>query len=593
MDEQAFTGHVFSLHLRFDGRNAFLQGTLWWPGLEVWISLWSYPANPMGLLTMQHWPTRLTSLDRFLNRFTRLRPGEGGSVVAFFTYALLMMVSYYILKTIREPLLLSGSSAEMKSYAYAVTALVLLFIVPLYGFAFRHTGKQQLTRYVTGFFLFNLAIFYLLGRAGMDIGFAYYVWVGIFNVMITAQFWAFAADSYNVKSGKRLFPLIMVGATLGGLLAPWVSGALFPTVGPWTLLMAAMVLLALTIPCVGWARSSVPPGSRTHLAGADEKPDGGILGGISLVLTDRYLFLLAVLIMLLNWVNTTGEYILAEMVVRYADSAVAAGSELSKADFIAAFYGNFFFIVNLLTLLFQVFLVARLIRWIGVRGAVLVLPLIAIVGYGMVAFIPIFSIFRVVKIMENSTDYSLMNTTRHALYLPLSAAQKYEGKTTIEAFFWRFGDLAQAGMIFVGLHWLDFGIGQFALVNVVLSMFWLAIAWQVGKGYRNKQETLGETLPPRLHHRPKERYLTPGEEFDFALSGNTFVSPYEGDVMTFEIALEGGDELPGWIEFDSEGLAFRGRTPVDIGPETVLTIWATDFDGAWAEGRLVLRHDSN
>lgn len=560
--------------------------------LEVCIALWSYPANPFGLLVMQHWPTRLTSLDRFLNRFTRLRPGEGGSVVAFFTYALLMMVSYYILKTIREPLLLTASSAEMKSYAYAVTALVLLFLIPVYGFVFRHTGKQQLTRYVTGFFLLNLVVFYLLGRAGVDIGFAYYVWVGIFNVMITAQFWAFAADSYNVKSGKRLFPLIMVGATLGGLLAPWLSGALFPTLGPWILLLAAMVLLTLTIPCVGWARQSVPPGSSSHAAHADEKPDGGFLGGISLVLTDRYLFLLAVLILLLNWVNTTGEYILAELVVRYADSAVAAGSELNKSDLIAAFYGNFFFIVNLLTLLFQVFLVARVIRWIGVRGALLVLPLIAIVGYGLVAFIPIFSIFRIVKIMENSTDYSLMNTTRHALYLPLSAAQKYEGKTTIEAFFWRFGDLAQAGMIYVGLHWLQFGIGQFALVNAVLSLVWLAVAWQVGKGYRKKDEGLGESLPPRLHHRPRDRILPPGEAFDFALSGNTFVSPYDGDVMTFEVALEEGGELPGWLEFDSEGLAFRGTTPGNPGPETVLTIWATDFDGSWAEGRLVLRHDT-
>jgi AAA family ATP:ADP antiporter len=540
---------------------------------------------------MEHWPTRLTPLDRFLNRFTRLRPGEGGSVVAFFTYALLMMVSYYILKTIREPLLLSSSSAEMKSYAYAATALILLFLVPLYGFAFRKLGKQQLTRYVSGFFLFNLAAFYLLGRAGADIGFAYYVWVGIFNVLITAQFWAFAADSFNVKSGKRLFPLIMIGATLGGLVAPWLSGALFPTMGPWLLLLAAMALLAVTIPCVGWARASVPPGSGTQHSEEYDKPDGGAFGGITLVLTDRYLFLLAVLIVLLNWVNTTGEYILAELVIRYADNAIAAGSELAKSELIAVFYGNFFFIVNLLTLIFQIFLVARVIRWIGIRGAILVLPLIAIIGYGLAAFIPIFSLFRLVKIMENSTDYSLMNTTRHALYLPLSAAQKYEGKTTIEAFFWRFGDLGQAGMIYIGLNWFQFGISQFAMLNVVLSLIWLVVAWQVGKGYHVKQESQGENLPPRLHHHPRDRFLPPGKAFDFALSGNTFVSPYEGDVMRFEIELEGGGDIPGWLEFDSEGLAFRGTTPNEIGPETVLTIWASDFDGAWAEGRLVLKHD--
>ena len=436
---------------------------------------------------MAAWPTQFTSLDRFFNRFTDLSPGEGKSVLAFFSYALLMMVSYYILKTIREPLLLTGSSAEMKSYAYAVTALLLLFIIPLYGLLFRHTGKQQLTRYVTGFFLFNLLVLYLMGRAGMDIGFAYYVWVGIFSVMITAQFWAFAADSYNVKSGKRVFPVIMIGATLGGLLAPSMSGALFPTIGPWMLLLLAMALLALTLPCVGWARAAVPPGSRSYVRSADEKDHGGLLGGLSLVMTDRYLFLLALLIVLLNWVNSTGEYILAELVVRYADAAVAANSDVVKADFIAAFYGNFFFTVNLLTLLFQVFLVSRVILWIGVRGAVMVLPVIAIIGYGLVAFVPIFSIIRIAKVMENSTDYSLMNTTRHALYLPLSAAQKYEGKTTIEAFFWRFGDLAQAGAIYAGLNWFQFGIAQFAAVNIVLSLVWLGVAWQVARSYADKR----------------------------------------------------------------------------------------------------------
>jgi AAA family ATP:ADP antiporter len=438
-------------------------------------------------MRMAQWPTRFTPLDRFFSRFTDLSPGEGKSVLAFFTYALLMMVSYYILKTIREPLLLTGSSAAIKSYAYAVTALLLLFIIPLYGLAFRNTGKQQLTRYVTGFFLLNLLVFYLMGRAGMDIGFAYYVWVGIFSVMITAQFWAFAADSYNVKSGKRIFPVIMIGATLGGLMAPSMSGALFPSIGPWMLLLLAMALLSLTLPCVGWARAAIPPGSRSYVRNTDEKEHGGLMGGLSLVMTDRYLLLLALLILLLNWVNTTGEYILAELVVRHADAAVAADPEVIKSDFIAAFYGNFFFTVNLMTLLFQVFLVARIILWIGVRGAVLVLPVIAIIGYGLVAFVPIFSIIRIAKIMENSTDYSLMNTTRHALYLPLSAAEKYEGKTTIEAFFWRFGDLAQAGAIYAGLNWFQFGIVQFAMVNIVLSLIWLGVAWQVSRNYTLKR----------------------------------------------------------------------------------------------------------
>ncbi len=541
---------------------------------------------------MAEWPRRLTPFERFLGSFTQLRPGEGRSIRVFFTYALLMMMSYYILKTIREPLLLTGTSAEIKSYAYALTAILLLFIIPVYGLVFRHTGKRQLTRYVTIFFLFNLLIFYLAGKAGLDIGFAYYVWVGIFSVMITAQFWAFAADSYNVKSGQRLFPLIMVGATLGSLLAPVLSGALFPVVGPWPLMLAAMVLLAMTLPFVNRGRAAIPPGSHGGEDRIGAPGNAGLFGGFTFVLTDRYLFLLAILIMILNWVNTTGEYILAELVVRHANAMLAVDAAAVKADIIAAFYGNFFFMVNLVTLLVQVFLVARIIRWIGIKGAVLVLPVIVLLGYGLVVFIPIFSIIRIVKILENSTDYSLMNTTRHALYLPLSAAKKYEGKTTIEAFFWRFGDLLQAGAIYAGLNWFQFDIEHFAILNMVLAVIWFWVAWQISGYYRDRGQLISSNIPPRLSHRMEDRLVPSGVPFEFQLSDDTFVDPDEGDVMTISAHQVNDDTLPSWLAFDAESLVFQGTPPEGVESETRIILRATDFDGAWAEGTMVLRHSA-
>jgi AAA family ATP:ADP antiporter len=447
-----------------------------------------------------------------------------------------------------------------------------------------------LTRYVTLFFLVNLLVFYLAGRAGMNIGFAYYVWVGIFSVMITAQFWAFAADSYNVKSGQRLFPLIMVGATLGSLAAPAVSGMLFPHVGAWPLLLTAMVLLALTLPCVGWGRAVIPPGSGRSQTRSGREHNAGVFGGISFVLKDRYLFLLAMLILLLNWVNTTGEYILSELVIRHADALVASDASMVKADIIAGFYGNFFSAVNVITLLLQVFVVARIIRWIGIKGAVLVLPVVVLIGYGLVVFIPIFSIIRIVKIMENSTDYSLMNTTRHALYLPLSAAKTYEGKTTIDAFFWRFGDLLQAGAIYVGLNWFSFKLEHFAIVNMVLAMIWLWVAWQISRYYTGKEKLVSENQPPRLLHRLEDRLALPGVPLEFCLPEDTFVDPDEGDVLSFSSHQAGSTWLPVWLDFDSETLCFSGIPPASVSHYTRLIVRATDFDGAWVEGELLLHH---
>jgi AAA family ATP:ADP antiporter len=307
------------------------------------------------------------------------------------------------------------------------------------------------------------------------------------------------------------------------------------------------------------------------------------------VLNDRYLFLLALLVILLNWVNTTGEYILSELVVSYANNLVAADPTIDKAGVIAAFYGSFFSIVNLLTLLLQVFLVARVLRWIGVRGAILVLPILAIIGYGMVVFIPIFSIIRVVKLIENATDYSLMNTTRHALYLPLSPAKKYEGKTTIEGFFWRFGDLAQAVAVYVGLNWFDFGVAEFALLNMALALAWLAVAVAVAREFHAREQDVCRNMPPRLYREIEDRQVVPGCTFAFELPADTFIDPDEGEVLSFTACQQSFEALPDWVDFYPETLGFHGLAPVEKGGELEVLLRATDFDGAWAEGTMRIR----
>ena len=405
-------------------------------------------------------------------------------MVFFFSYAFLLLVCYYILKLLREPLLLANGSAELKSYAQAAIALVLMLLIPVYGAVFRRTGKSQLVRMVTSFFAANLMVFYVLGRVGLDIGFAYYVWVGVFGVAMLAQFWAHAAHSFDVQSGQRLFPAVMAGATLGGLAGPPLVNALFPLLGPWNLMLAAAAVLAATLPFVAWTVESVPEASRNRERAAPESQH--LLSGFAYVMRDRYLLLLALLMVLLNCVNTTGEYILTELVLRHADLQLASQPGLDKGEMIARFFGDYYFAVNALTVFLQVFLVARIFRWIGVHGATLVLPIVALIGYALILFVPIFSVIRAVKIIENGTNYSMMNTARHALYLPLPAAHQYEGKTAIDTFFWRLGDVVQAAVIYAGVHWLGFEFQQFAMLNMVLASLWIVVAVQVGKGYAQR-----------------------------------------------------------------------------------------------------------
>src|SRR5262245_31782725 len=138
-----------------------------------------------------------------------------------------LLASYYLLKTVREALILSEAGAAVKSYSAAGQALLLLFIVPLYSLVASKATRSKLITWVTLFFISHLAIFYLLGSAGYHVGVAFFLWVGIFNVLVLAQFWGFANDIYDEEAGKRIFPMIGIGSSLGALFGARLAAWLF------------------------------------------------------------------------------------------------------------------------------------------------------------------------------------------------------------------------------------------------------------------------------------------------------------------------------------------------------------------------------
>src|SRR5690606_19505402 len=161
-----------------------------------------------------------------------------------------------------------------------------------------------------------------------------------------AQFWAHAANTYRTESGQRLFPVIMAGAALGAVAGPPISSALFQALGPWNLLAIAVALLAATLPLVEWTWSSVPTASRNdsdETGAAAGAANEHLLGGLALVMRDPQLRLLAALAVLLNCVNATGEFILADLVIDHASRQAAEQPNLEMSSLIAMFYGNYYF----------------------------------------------------------------------------------------------------------------------------------------------------------------------------------------------------------------------------------------------------------
>ena len=426
-----------------------------------------------------------TWLDRALSVVTDVRSGEGVGALILAVNIFSVLTFYSVLKVIRDQLILTEGGAEAKSYSAAGQALLALAFVPAYAWVAARVDRMRLIGIVTLFFALNLVAFALFGVSGLlsgiQIAVVFFVWTGLFSLVMVAQFWAFANDLYTPERGKRLFPLVGVGQSLGGVAGASV-GVLFASVSPYTLMLLASVGLMLPLGLTFLANRREREGGRDAAAAAADAPIGP-RNGFRLVFADRYLFLIAMLFVVLNLVNTLGGYLLDRLIVEESLRQVAAGAAGGQREIVARLSGGVQLSVNILGFVLQTLAVSRIFKLIGVRGALFILPILALGSYGMIMAVPIFAVVRIAKILENSTDYSIQQTTRHALFLPTSREAKYNAKQAIESFFWRAGDLLQAGVVFIGAS-LAFTVSHFAAVNVVLVLIWLAIVVGIVREHR-------------------------------------------------------------------------------------------------------------
>jgi ATP:ADP antiporter, AAA family len=425
-------------------------------------------------------------LDRSLGLFTEVHPGEGVRAAAMMANIFVVMVCSYVIKTLREPLILASpvpdwmkavgvtGPAEVAAYAASAQALLLMGFVPAYSWFASRVDRMKLVCGVTGFFAANILLFVVGVRAGISgVGVLFFVWVGIFNMSIVAQFWSYANDVYTKGAGDRLFPIIGVGMTAGPPVGAWCAGRMFGAkMLPDHMMYVAAALLVTTIALYLLANRGRTERDR---AAAADAPIGG-KGAFSLVFGSRYIGLIALFLVLANYVNTMGEFLLRKLVVGHANALASVDAAFDARSYVGGFYGSYYFWVNVAAVVLQLFVAPRLVRRWGVSGVLFVLPFIALGAYGVVALGVTMAVVRWAKTAENSTDYSVMNTAKALLWQPTSREEKYKAKQATDSFFVRLGDMASGLVVFVGTTWLAFGVQGFAALNFLVVVAWLLVA---------------------------------------------------------------------------------------------------------------------
>lgn len=444
--------------------------------------------------------SELSRTERFLRIFTEIRPGEGRTALLLFANVFLILCAYYFVKPLRDGWIavsaIEGlSKMEVKAYSSFGQTLLFIGAIGVYARLSALLPRADLIARSTLFCMSNLVLFWFMqpnffleNLPGM--GIAFYLWVGMFGLFVVAQFWAFAADLYTDERGRRLLPMIAIGATSGATVGSFIVEQVVYSdlLDSGTLLLLANIPLAASIwltrraDVLGPMGDGDPAQAAADATDPSKEEDPGS-GAFALIWAHKYLVLVAGVTLLNAWVNTNGENLLFR-VVQEALAVQVESTGVTDPDLVihevreltTSFYGNFFFWVNVTALILQSLVASRLLAMGGFGAILLLLPSIALVGYTAMAFLPILGVVRVMKIAENATDYSINNTASQVLWLPTTAEMKFKAKPAISTFCVRLGDGLAALTVLVGVQLMDLSTRSFFLLNAALVLLWLGVA---------------------------------------------------------------------------------------------------------------------
>jgi AAA family ATP:ADP antiporter len=430
-----------------------------------------------------------------LRPFAKVEPAEAVTAVVMTLTVFLLLTAYYLLKTAREPLILLHGGAEVKSYASAGQAVLLLVFVQAYGWVASKVGRMKLLVGVYLFFASNLVLFAVLARSSVPVAVPFYLWVGVYNYTSIAQFWGFASDIYTPDQGKRVFAVLGIGSSVGAVFGAFVAKALVP-LGPQALMLGAAILLGVCCAMLIWVNTRVDSLVKSEARDADSEPLSHE-NAFSLLAKDKYLLLLAGLTLLINWCNSNGEYMLDRtLLAAVADKAAHPNATV----FVGQFKADYFAWTNAVGVGLQLFAVSRILAKLGPRVALFCLPVVAFGCYTVVLVAPLLALVRLAKVAENGVDYSIQNTSSQSLYLVATRVEKYVGKTFVDSFFVRLGDVFSAGVVWLGTKFA-FSTSVFAATNLALILVWLLMVVLVGREHERRSDELekkGDDVPSEM-----------------------------------------------------------------------------------------------
>ena len=411
-------------------------------------------------------------MKKFVESLFGLREGERGLALMMFLYHYLLLITLYLLKPIRDSIFLTERGAPELPIVFMMTSLAVIPTAMLYTRAGRKLRMGWLVNGTTLVLVGSLlGVRWLLGIEESVGGWVYYllyVWVSIYGVLITSQFWLFANAVFDSAQAKRVFAMLSLGAIAGAVTGGELTGLLVEgdIMNSANLLYIAAAILGVSIFVVNAIRARVleKRSDVIERRGSEDEPMG-LLGIFDILRGSRHLLLIVGIISLAVLTTTMVDFQFKSIAARLLDSG----------DDLTTFMGRFYSRVSVIALLFQIVLAPKLIRMLGAGGSLLILPLGLILGSAAFFFVPSLTAGTALRGVDQSLRHSIDRTGRELLFLPISLEVKKRVKVFIDLFM-DHGASGLGGLLLLILTvGLNMDLREISLVMLGLLAVWIGL----------------------------------------------------------------------------------------------------------------------
>ena len=421
-------------------------------------------------------------MKKLFAKIVDVKPNEIRALWLGFAFHFIILTAYYIVKPIRDSIA-AGGRLETLPWMFTATLVVMLFANAIYAAIVARMERRKFIPIAYAFFILMLILFFILMRTGSPAqqvwtGRAFYVWVSVFNLFNTAIFWAFMTDLFTVEQGKRLYPFIAVGGTVGAIIGAYITKNLIRGFGPANLIVISAALFAIVCFLVRFFPSGFT--SQNQTAPAREEPiGGGVWSGITHMARSPYLFGLGLVIVLYASTSTWA----------YFQQSDLAGKALKTSADRTVFLSNLEIWVNSITLFIQIFLTGRFLKWFGVAFTLTALPVLSLLGFTAMAIAPTLAMLAFFQVMRRAGAYALLRPSRELLFTVIKREDKYKVKGVTDTLGYRVGDQLGAWSYGgLGPNWLHLSLNAISWIAVPVTAAWCALSVWLAR----KQRVLAE-----------------------------------------------------------------------------------------------------